>query len=98
MAQTKVCGRRTPLVHAAEALRGAGATRVLACVTHPVLSGDAVARIAASPLTELIVTDTIPLGAAARACPRIHVRSIAPLLAEAIKRIHHQDSISALFR
>lgn len=86
------------LVHAAEALRGAGATRVLACVTHPVLSGDAVARIAASPLTELIVTDTVPLSPAARACPRIHVRSIAPLLAEAIKRIHHQDSISALFR
>ena len=86
------------LVYAAEAVQRAGAIRVLACVTHPVLSGDAVAHIAASPLTELIVTDTIPLGAAARACPRIHVRSIAPLLAEAIKRIHHQDSISALFR
>jgi len=84
------------LVDAAEALRGAGATAVYACVTHPVLSGPAVSRIASSCLKELIVTDTIPLDAQKRH-PKIVVLSMARLLSDAIRRIHYEQSISLLF-
>ena len=61
------------------------------------LSGPAIERIEESPLTELIVTDTIPLRAEAKACKKIKQLSVARLLGEAIKRIHHGDSISSLF-
>ena len=84
------------LVEAAGALERAGATSVLACVTHPVLSGPARSRIAASCLKKLIVTDTIPLRAEQRH-PRVTVLSVAPLLAQAIRRIHYEQSISSLF-
>jgi ribose-phosphate pyrophosphokinase len=84
------------LIEAAEVLKQAGATAVFACATHPVLSGPARARIAASCLEELMVTDTIPLDPAQRH-PKITVVSVAPLLSEAIWRIHDERSISVLF-
>ncbi len=84
------------LVEAAEALHKAGATEVYACVTHPILSGPARSRIASSRLKELIVTDTIPLREESRRS-KITVLSVAPLLSEAIHRIHYEQSISVLF-
>ena len=84
------------LVQAATAVQRAGATSVSACVTHPVLSGSAVERVAKSPLKELIVTNTIPVPKDRRH-PKITVLSVAPLLAEAIQRIHFERSISSLF-
>jgi ribose-phosphate pyrophosphokinase len=85
------------LCNAARALVSHGARRVYACASHPVLSGPAVARIQESPLTEVVVTNSIPLSEAAAACAKIRVISIGRLLAEAIRRIHHSDSISSLF-
>jgi ribose-phosphate pyrophosphokinase len=85
------------LTNAAKALLEAGARTVSACATHAVLSGPAIKRIEESPLTEVVVTDTIPLRAEAKACGKIKPLSVARLLGEAIKRIHHGDSISSLF-
>jgi ribose-phosphate pyrophosphokinase len=85
------------LCEAASALREKGARKVLAYCTHPVLSGPAVERITDSALDELVITDTIPLSAAAQACKKIRVLSIAELLAEAMRRIAEDDSVSSLF-
>ncbi len=85
------------LCQAAQALKDEGALRVIAYITHPVLSGKAVERIAASALDELVVTDTIPLAAAARACQRIRVLSVAELLAETMRRIRDEESVSSLY-
>jgi len=85
------------LCTAAEALKAYGATRVAAYCTHPVLSGPAVVRVGESVLDELVVTDTIPLNAAATACPRIRQLSLDDLLAEAIRRVSNEESISAMF-
>jgi ribose-phosphate pyrophosphokinase len=85
------------LTHAAQALRDAGARSVSACATHGVLSGPAVERIDKSPLAEVIVTDTIPLSDEAKQAKKLRQLSVARLLGEAIKRIHHGDSISSLF-
>jgi ribose-phosphate pyrophosphokinase len=85
------------LCGAARALAEKGARSVAACASHGVLSGPAVKRIAESPLSEVIVSDTIPLSEAAKACPKIKQVSIARLLGEAIKRIHSSDSVSSLF-
>jgi ribose-phosphate pyrophosphokinase len=85
------------LCGAARALAEKEARSVAACATHGVLSGPAVRRIAESPLSEVIVSDTIPLSDAAKACPKIKQVSIARLLGEAIKRIHSSDSVSSLF-
>ncbi len=85
------------LCTAAEAVRRAGAPSVLACATHSVLSGPAIARIEASVIDELIVTDTVPLSEPARRVGKIKVLPVAPLLAEAIRRIHEEASISSLF-
>jgi ribose-phosphate pyrophosphokinase len=85
------------LVGAAEALLRAGARRVFAGATHAVLSGPAMHRLATSSIQQLVVTDTIPLEAKAQCASRIHVLSVAPLLGEAIKRIHCDDSVSSLF-
>src|SRR5439155_27234897 len=85
------------LAAAAEAVRGAGAPLVLACATHPVLSGNAIARLAQSTIDELIVTDTIPLRPEAAKLAKLHVLSVAPLLGEAIRRTHEEASISSLF-
>ncbi len=81
----------------AKALAAHGARRVFACATHPVLSGPAIDRIMASPIQEVVVTDTIPLAPAAAACPKLKVLSVSGLLAEAIKRIYNDDSVSSLF-
>jgi ribose-phosphate pyrophosphokinase len=83
-------------VQAADALEREGARRILACGVHPVLSGPAIPRIEGSPLEKVIVTNSIPLGRD-RQHPKITVLSVAPLLAEAIRRIHDEESVSTLF-
>jgi len=85
------------LVKGAAALKQHGANRVIAYCTHAVLSGSAVARIADPALDELVVTDTIPLSEAARACGKIRQLSCAQLMAETILRINRADSVSSLF-
>ena len=85
------------LVGAAKALMDKGATKVVACATHGVFSGPAVERIVGSPISKVVVTDTLPLSAEARASGKIEQLSVARLLGEAIKRIHSSDSISSLF-
>ena len=85
------------LCKAAQALKDNGARRVLAYITHPVLSGNALKNISESSLDEVVVTDTIPLCAAAKACPKIRQVSIAPMLAESLRRINNEESISAMF-
>jgi ribose-phosphate pyrophosphokinase len=85
------------LCNAAKVLKERGARRVFAAATHPVLSGPAIERIKASPLEEVVVTDTIPLTAAAVESGKFKVLTVARLLGEAIKRIHHSDSVSSLF-
>ncbi len=85
------------LVHSAEALRKKGASHVYACCIHPVLSGKAVELISGSSIQALVVSDTIPLGPDAKGCHKIKVISLAELLAEAIQRIHREDSVSELF-
>jgi len=85
------------LCEAAAALKREGALRVLAYCTHPVLSGAAVTRITASQLDELVVTDTIPLSEDAAACTKIRQLSVAELLAESMRRIASDDSVSTLF-
>lgn len=86
------------IVSGANALMERGARRVFACCTHPVLSLSALEKIEASPITELVVTDTIPLREEpARASTKVRVISVAPLLANAIRRIHDNQSVSELF-
>ena len=85
------------LCEAAAALKKHGAQRVLAYCTHAVLSGKAVERISGSVLDELVVTDTIPLREDARNCGRIRVLTVASLLAETMRRISNEDSVSSLF-
>jgi ribose-phosphate pyrophosphokinase len=85
------------LVNAANALREQGATSVRAYITHGVLSGKAVARIAKSDLAELVVTDSIKPTEAVEAARNIRILSIAPLIAEAIKRTSREESVSSLF-
>ncbi|MCC5858702.1 MAG: ribose-phosphate diphosphokinase [Ectothiorhodospiraceae bacterium] len=85
------------LCKAAGALKDHGAERVVAYITHPVLSGSAVEKISDSGLDELVVTDTIPLSEQAEACDRIRQVSIAELLAESMRRISSDESVSELF-
>lgn len=86
------------LCKAATALKEHGAAKVVAYCTHPVLSGKAVENVENSLLDELVVTDTIPLSPAVRACSRIRSLTIANLLAEAMRRVSNEESISAMFR
>ena len=86
------------LCTAAAALKEEGAISVVAYITHPVLSSPAVKRIANSAIDEMVVTDTIPLCEDAAACPKIHQLSLNRLLAEAIRRVSHEESLSAMFR
>ena len=85
------------LGQAAQALKDEGASKVVAYITHAVLSGNAVERISNSALDELIVTDTIPLSAQAKSCGRIRQLSVAGLLAETIRRIRDEESVSSLY-
>jgi len=84
------------LIQAVGAVEREGASRILACGVHPVLSGPAIERITASPLEEVIVTNSIPVSSEKRAA-RVTVLSVAPLLGEAIRRIHDEESLSTLF-
>ncbi|MEZ5560857.1 MAG: ribose-phosphate pyrophosphokinase [Pseudomonadales bacterium] len=86
------------LCTAARALKDKGAFEVVAYITHPVLSGSAIERIAASELDEMVVTDTIPLRPEARACSKITQLSLDRVMAEAIRRVSNEESISAMFR
>ena len=85
------------LCQAAAALKDEGAQKVVAYITHAVLSGTAVERIAGSVLDEIVVTDTIPLSEAARKCKKIRQLSVAGLLAETIRRILDEESVSSLY-
>ncbi len=85
------------LCNAAAALKDHGAVSVAAYCTHPVLSGPAIDNISASQLDELVVTDTIPLTEAARACDKIRQLSVATMLAETIRRIYHDESVSSMY-
>ena len=85
------------LCEAAKALKEKGAVRVLAYCTHGVLSGPAIERIEQSAIDELVITDTIPLSEAARNCKRIRQLSIAELMAETLRRINAEESVSSLF-
>src|SRR6267142_2656222 len=85
------------LVQAVTAVEREGARRILACGVHAVLSGPAIARIKSSPIEEIVVTNSIPVTEAKRAAARITVLTVAPLLGEAIRRIHDEESVSTLF-
>jgi ribose-phosphate pyrophosphokinase len=84
------------VVGAAHVAKFNGAREIIACATHPVLCGPAISRLKESPVNQLVVTDTIPLPPD-KQLPRIKVLSVAPLLADAIKRIHFNESVSKLF-
>ena len=86
------------LCHAAKALKDHGAAQVFAYCTHPILSGKAIENISNSVLDQLVVTNTIPLSPAAAACDRIRQLDMAPIVAEAMRRISNEESISAMFR
>ena len=85
------------LCNAAQSLKDEGATAVYAAITHPVLSGPAIKRITESPISEMIVTDTIPLRPEAADSGILHVVSVSQLLGEAIRRITNEESVSSLF-
>ena len=85
------------LVKTADALISAGASKVFACASHPVLSGQAIERIAKSKLEQVVVTNTIPLTEQGKSAPKIKVLSIAGLLGRAIQSIHEETSVSSLF-
>jgi ribose-phosphate pyrophosphokinase len=85
------------LCKAAAALKDQGAVSVSAYCTHPVLSGNAIENISGSVLDELVVTDTIPLSEAAQQCKQIRQVSIANMLAETIRRIHSEESVSEMY-
>jgi ribose-phosphate pyrophosphokinase len=86
------------IVKAAQALKASGAERVLACAVHGVLSGPAIERLEASPIDQVVITNTIPLnGERARCCPKIKQLSVARLLGQAIRSIHEETSVSSLF-
>jgi ribose-phosphate pyrophosphokinase len=85
------------IVQGAQACSDKGAKSVWAGCVHPVLSGPALERLQGSRLTEVVVTNTIPLNGKDQQCPKLRVLSVAPLLGEAIKRIHGEESVSSLF-
>ncbi len=86
------------LCNAAKALKEKGANKVIAYCTHPILSGNALNNINNSQLDELIVTDSIPLSPAAKECSRIRELTLSNMLAEAMRRISNEESLSAMFR
>lgn len=93
-----MCDTAGTLCKAAQALKEKGASRVVSYVTHAVLSGAAIENIMASELDELVVTDTIPLSDASQRCEKIRQLTLAPMLAEAVRRVCNEESISAMFR
>ncbi|MBQ0756496.1 MAG: ribose-phosphate pyrophosphokinase [Amphritea sp.] len=93
-----MCDTAGTLCKAAGALKANGAEKVVAYATHAVLSGAAISNITSSELDELVVTDTIPLSEAATSCRQIRQLTLAPMLAEAVRRVCNEESISAMFR
>ena len=85
------------LCKAAQALKDPGAAKVIAYCTHPVLSGPAIDNISNSAMDQLVVTDTIPLSEQGRQCDKIRVLRLAPMLAETIRRVNNEESLSAMF-
>jgi len=85
------------LTQAAKALKENGASAIYACATHGVLSGPAIERINSSDIEEIVLTDTIPLGDKGQQTGKVRMLSVADLLAEAIRRIHEDESVSSLF-
>ena len=85
------------IVQSAEALMRDEASRVYACCTHAVLSGNAVERLNSSPIYKLVISNTIPMSEKSRKLERVEVLDVSPILAEAIRRIHNDESVSSLF-
>lgn len=85
------------ITRAAKLLKKEGATYVYALITHGVFSGDAIERINASALDKIIVTNSVPQDEHRRLCPKLEVLEVGPVFAEAIRRVHHGESISVLF-
>lgn len=86
------------ITRAAKLLKREGATKVYALVTHGVFSGDAIPRINASALDKIIVTNSVPQEENRIQCAKLEILDIAPVFAEAIRRVHHGESISVLFQ
>jgi ribose-phosphate pyrophosphokinase len=86
------------ITRAAKLLKKEGATKVYALLTHGVFSGDAIARINASAIDKILVTNSVPQNEHRRLCPKLEVIDISPVFAEAIRRVHHGESISVLFQ
>ena len=86
------------ICRAAETLVAKGATKVIAIITHGILSGDAVKRIDESKIDELIVSNTVPQSEHTQQCSKIKVFDVGPIFAEAIRRIHNGESVSFLFK
>ncbi|RYP16918.1 hypothetical protein DL765_004842 [Monosporascus sp. GIB2] len=86
------------ITRAAKLLRKEGATTIYALITHGVLSGDALSRVNASALDKVVVTNSVPQDEHKKLCPKLEVLDVAPIFAEAIRRIHHGESISVLFQ
>ncbi|WP_156948237.1 ribose-phosphate pyrophosphokinase [Marinobacterium jannaschii] len=93
-----MCDTAGTLCKAAAALKANGAAKVVAYATHAVLSGPAIKNITGSELDEFVVTDTIPLTDDAQGCEKIRQLTLAPMLAEAVRRVCNEESISAMFR
>jgi ribose-phosphate pyrophosphokinase len=85
------------LCQAADALKQHGANKVVAYCTHPILSGPAIGNLENSTLDSIVVTDTIPLSEAAKNCKKVRQLTMAKLLAESIRRVSNEESISAMF-
>lgn len=85
------------VTRAAKLVRREGATAVYALISHGIFSGDALARLNASAIDKVIVTNSVPQDEHRALCPKIEVLDIAPIFAEAIRRIHHGESLSSLF-
>ncbi|GKU00640.1 ribose-phosphate pyrophosphokinase [Fusarium langsethiae] len=86
------------ITRAAKLLKKEGATKVYALVTHGVFSGDSIARINASSIDKMLVTNSVPQEEHRRLCPKLEVLDISPVFAEAIRRVHHGESLSVLFQ
>ena len=84
------------LVNGANAIAGQGARSIIACATHPVFAGEACKRIMESPIRDVVVTNSVPFDRMDQ-CPKVRILDVSELIAEAIKRIHYNESVSTLF-
>lgn len=86
------------ITRAAKLLKREGALKVYALITHGVFSGDSIPRLNASEIDKIIVTNSVPQDEHKRMCPKLEILDISPVFAEAIRRVHHGESISVLFQ